>query len=150
MLHFCNFYMQRSSETCRITIHNESTSKALYVSNSGGAVLNRQSSISRFFLKGIEMSGVFFFVLPDLAFTLKCNKPNSKKRENNHTTKTLFAFPLSILQEVTAFTRIELLWFYTQRKGGKNTMQVIPASQKNISIIHLFGLVTNYSASPQQ
>lgn len=30
-------------------------------------------------------------------------------------------------------------------------MQVIAAFQKkNISIIHLFGLVTNYSASPQQ
>lgn len=38
------------------------------------------------------MSGVFFSVLSDLVFTLKCNKPDSMKRENNYTTKNFICF----------------------------------------------------------
>lgn len=152
MLHFCNFHMQCSNDTRRITIHNESTSKALRVLNGGSRAKLSILNSSCFFPEGYRNVRCFFFLFC-LTWYLhsSATSPTVWKEKTTTQQKTLFASPLSILQEVTAFKRIELLWFYPQRKRSKHTMQVIAAFQKkNISIIHLFGLVTNYSASPQQ
>lgn len=93
MLHFCNFHMQCSNDTRRITIHNESTSKALRVLNGGSRAKLSILNSSCFFPEGYRNVRCFFSVLSDLVFTLKCNKPNSMKRENNYTTKNFICFP---------------------------------------------------------
>lgn len=131
--------MQCSNDTRRITIHNESTSKALRVLNGGSRAKLSILNSSCFFPEGYRNVRCFFFLFC-LTWYLhsSATSPTVWKEKTTTQQKTLFASPLSILQELTAFKRIELLWFYPQRKRSKHTMQVIAAFQKKKHLNYSF------------